>query len=246
MMDKEKLQELKKLIYRATGEGRTVREFYQVVGVDPLYMDRLFKDMENNFPHPAILKGIAINSQDKTVTYEMLTRCCGYDLRDLIGIDLSNIRRGQIYYADLGNDIVGSEQGKMRPVMILQNDVGNKYSPTVIVAVITSQLKNLNMPTHVVLGQHNGLDKLSMVSLEQIRTVDKKRLKEYIGTISKEDMKKIDKAIEISMGVYSKTDELIDTLENINEEEASKEVSIFKKLLRYLTKRLINKELQVA
>ena len=110
------------------------------------------------------------------------------------------IHRGEIYYADL-SPVVGSEQGGVRPVLIIQNDVGNKYSPTVIVSAITSQLGKAKLPTHIELpsGQYN-LPKDSVALLEQIRTLDKKRLKNKVTELSENKMKEVDRAILISLG----------------------------------------------
>ena len=111
------------------------------------------------------------------------------------------VKRGELYYADL-NPVVGSEQGGLRPVLILQNDIGNKYSPTVIVAAITSQLTKAKIPTHIMLDANNfGLPKDSVVLLEQIRTLDKQRLKEHISTLSEELMQRVNEAILISLGI---------------------------------------------
>ncbi|MBR4934031.1 MAG: type II toxin-antitoxin system PemK/MazF family toxin, partial [Clostridia bacterium] len=111
-----------------------------------------------------------------------------------------NIRRGDIYYADL-SPVVGSEQGGMRPVLIVQNDVGNKYSPTVIAAAITSQRDKTNLPTHIKVDADDcGLSKDSIVLLEQVRTIDKQRLKEKMGSLPIGSMDKIDKALSVSFG----------------------------------------------
>lgn len=110
------------------------------------------------------------------------------------------IKRGDIYYADL-SPIVGSEQGGYRPVLIIQNDIGNKYAPTVIAAVITTRKTKANLPTHVWLNAECGLPKESMVECEQVRTLDKKRLKDFMGSVSKEVMREIDKGLKISLGV---------------------------------------------
>lgn len=112
-----------------------------------------------------------------------------------------NIKRGDIYYADL-SPVIGSEQGGVRPVLIVQNDVGNKHSPTVIAAAITSQQYKSRMPTHInVDGDTCGLSKDSVVLLEQVRTIDKQRLKERMGTLSISDMNKINKALTVSFGL---------------------------------------------
>ena len=111
------------------------------------------------------------------------------------------IKRGDIYYADL-SPVVGSEQGGLRPVLIVQNDVGNKFSPTVIAAAITSQQDKSRMPTHInVDGDSCGLSKDSVVLLEQVRTIDKQRLKERMGNLSVSDMNKINKALNVSFGL---------------------------------------------
>ena len=112
-----------------------------------------------------------------------------------------NVKRGDIYYADL-SPVVGSEQGGVRPVLIVQNDVGNKYSPTVIAAAITSQQEKSRLPTHIsVNGNSCGLSKDSVVLLEQVRTIDKQRLKERMGNLSQGDMNKINKALTVSFGL---------------------------------------------
>lgn len=113
------------------------------------------------------------------------------------------VKRGEIYYADL-SPVVGSEQGGVRPVLIVQNDVGNKYSPTVIAAAITSQHEKSSLPTHINLNaQCCGLAKDSIVLLEQVRTIDKQRLKEKMGTIDSVAMNRVDKALSVSFGLGS-------------------------------------------
>lgn len=111
------------------------------------------------------------------------------------------ILRGDIYYADL-NPVVGSEQGGLRPVLVIQNDVGNKYSPTVIVAAITSQLSKAKLPTHIELSKDKyPIAKDSVILIEQLRTIDKMRLKEKICTVNYITMQKVDVAILISLGI---------------------------------------------
>ncbi|MCT4585562.1 MAG: type II toxin-antitoxin system PemK/MazF family toxin [Peptostreptococcaceae bacterium] len=111
------------------------------------------------------------------------------------------VRRGDIFYADL-SPVVGSEQGGVRPVLVLQNNIGNKYSPTIIVAAITSQINKGKLPTHVEISQNDfGLSKDSVVLLEQIRTIDKKRLREKIGHFDDGMMDKVDESIQISLGL---------------------------------------------
>ena len=113
------------------------------------------------------------------------------------------IKRGEIYYADL-SPVVGSEQGGVRPILIVQNDIGNKYSPTVIVAAITSQINKAKLPTHIELKSGDfGLQKDSVILLDQLRTLDKKRLKEKVGEI--EDLsviKKVNDALLVSLGFF--------------------------------------------
>jgi len=111
-----------------------------------------------------------------------------------------SILRGDLYYADL-NPVVGSEQGGIRPVLIIQNNTGNKHSPTVIIAAITSKGTKATLPTHCLLSEHAGLDRDSVVLLEQVRTIDKRRLKDHVGTLGSDDMKKVNKALSISVGL---------------------------------------------
>ncbi len=114
--------------------------------------------------------------------------------------DLS-IKKGDLYFADL-SPVMGSEQGGIRPVLVVQNDVGNKFSPTIIVAAITSKKNKADLPTHVAIDAGgNGLSKNSIVLLEQLRTIDKKRLKERIGTIDKTRLPEVDEALSVSLGI---------------------------------------------
>ena len=117
-----------------------------------------------------------------------------------------NVRRGDIYYADL-SPVVGSEQGGVRPVLIVQNDVGNRYSPTVIAAAITSQKNKARLPTHIRLNtEGSGLAKDSIVLLEQIRTIDKRRLKERMGRLDEKSMQLVNQALQISFGLGGEAD----------------------------------------
>ncbi len=114
---------------------------------------------------------------------------------------VSNIKRGDIFYADL-SPVIGSEQGGLRPVLIIQNDVGNKYSPTVIAAAITSKLSKTQLPTHIdIYAEKAGLAKDSVVLLEQIRTLDKRRLKERMGHLDDTTMDQVNTAIAVSFGL---------------------------------------------
>ena len=110
------------------------------------------------------------------------------------------IKRGELYYADL-SPVLGSEQGGVRPVLIIQNDIGNKYSPTVIACAVTSRLTKAKLPTHIELSAEKyGLKKSSVALLEQLRTLDKMRLKERIGKLEDKKMEEVDKALLISLG----------------------------------------------
>ena len=112
-----------------------------------------------------------------------------------------NIKRGDIYYADL-SPVVGSEQGGVRPVLIIQNDVGNRFSPTVIAAAITSRLSKMKLPTHIPIeARGSGLAKDSVVLLEQVRTLDKRRLREKMGSVDVQAMKEINRALSVSFGL---------------------------------------------
>ena len=112
-----------------------------------------------------------------------------------------SVKRGDIYYADL-SPVVGSEQGGTRPVLIIQNDVGNKFSPTVIAAAITSKTDKSKLPTHIdVYAEHYGLSRDSVILLEQIRTIDKQRLKEKMGHLDDDVMNRVNNAITVSFGL---------------------------------------------
>lgn len=111
------------------------------------------------------------------------------------------VKRGDIYYADL-SPVVGSEQGGVRPVLVVQNDIGNKYSPTVIAAAITSQINKAKMPTHIeISAEEYGLNKDSVILLEQVRTIDKRRLREKIGHLDEELMLSVNDALSVSFGL---------------------------------------------
>ena len=113
----------------------------------------------------------------------------------------TTVKRGDIFYADL-SPVVGSEQGGVRPVLIVQNDVGNKFSPTVIAAAITSQRFKTNLPTHIKVNADGcGLAKDSIVLLEQVRTIDKRRLKEKMGTLDNNSMMNVNEALSVSFGL---------------------------------------------
>ncbi|MBP3337325.1 MAG: type II toxin-antitoxin system PemK/MazF family toxin [Clostridia bacterium] len=111
------------------------------------------------------------------------------------------VKRGDIFYADL-SPVVGSEQGGTRPVLVVQNDVGNKFSPTVIISAITSKINKAKLPTHIEISAEDyGLSKDSVILLEQVRTIDKKRLREKIGRLDDELMEEVNSALSISLGL---------------------------------------------
>lgn len=111
------------------------------------------------------------------------------------------VKRGDIFYADL-SPVIGSEQGGVRPVLVVQNDIGNKYSPTVIVAAVTSQINKAKLPTHIEISANEfGLSKDSVILAEQVRTVDKKRLREKIGALDERQMARVDEALSVSFGI---------------------------------------------
>lgn len=111
------------------------------------------------------------------------------------------IKRGEIYFAQL-NPVVGSEQGGIRPVLVVQNDIGNQYSPTTIILAITSQINKVKLPTHVELkAEQYGMERDSVILTEQIRTIDKTRLKQRIAVLNEETMKKVEKALTISLAL---------------------------------------------
>lgn len=114
-----------------------------------------------------------------------------------------DLKRGDVYYADL-NPVVGSEQGGVRPVLVIQNDIGNKYSPTIIVAAITSKINKAQLPTHVeISAEDSSLDRDSVILLEQIRTIDKKRLKSEVAKLNGDILERVNSAIEISLGLVN-------------------------------------------
>ena len=111
------------------------------------------------------------------------------------------VKKGDLFFADL-SPVVGSEQGGVRPVLVVQNDVGNKYSPTIIVAAVTSQTSKAKLPTHVQIhATEGGLSKDSVVLLEQLRTIDKQRLKERIGSLNENQIPDVEKALSVSLGI---------------------------------------------
>ena len=133
----------------------------------------------------------------------------GYFFRRSVNFVDTSVKRGDIYYADL-SPVVGSEQGGIRPVLIIQNDTGNRYSPTVIAAAITSQTGKARLPTHIALpvNESCGLNRDSIILLEQVRTLDKRRLKDRIGQLSPKTMQRVNRALLISLGFSGEGNEL--------------------------------------
>lgn len=120
-------------------------------------------------------------------------------------MDESKIRRGDLFYADL-SPVVGSEQGGMRPVLVIQNNIGNHYSPTVIIAAITAKISKPKMPIHVgIKGGEQGVGRNSVILMEQIRTIDKQRLHDKIGRLDDQKMKQVDEALKVSIGLVPNT-----------------------------------------
>ena len=129
----------------------------------------------------------------------------GTFFRRSVNLVESTVRRGEIYYADL-SPVVGSEQGGVRPVLIVQNDTGNRHSPTVIAAAITSQTGKARLPTHISVSPLScGLPKQSIILLEQVRTLDKRRLREKMGRLDDGVMRQVDAAIAVSLGLHPET-----------------------------------------
>lgn len=139
---------------------------------------------------------IVFNERENALRTKKVLRCISEG--DVI-VEEQVMRRGEIYHADL-NPVFGSEQGGYRPVLIIQNNRGNQHSPTVIVAAITSQPKT-KLPTHVPINGISGLEKESFVLLEQIRTVDKRRLDDYVGRLNRDQMNRVEKALRTSMEI---------------------------------------------
>ena len=134
-------------------------------------------------------------------TGKNISSAAGVDANSVRSVKTVNVHRGDIYYADL-SPVVGSEQGGIRPVLIVQNDIGNKYSPTVICAAITSQMNKAKLPTHIALSSAvYALPKDSVVLLEQIRTIDKQRLREKLCCLDDAMMRRVDRSLLISLGL---------------------------------------------
>ena len=150
-----------------------------------------------------IISICAWENTDKLRYIMDLSGSAGKSLRR-VNLMESFVRRGDIYYADL-SPVVGSEQGGTRPVLIVQNDTGNRHSPTVIAAAITSQTGKARLPTHInIAGGSVGLSKDSVILLEQIRTIDKKRLRDHMGHLDDQQMMMVDDAIAVSFGLSNR------------------------------------------
>ena len=159
---------------------------------------------------------------------------CNYDKKRNDKI----VKRGDMFYADLGL-VMGSEQGGIRPVIIIQNDVGNKYSPTVIVATITSKLNKAKLPTHILISKKYGLKEDSIVLLEQIRTLDKSRLKEKIGHADRYLLNKIDDALLTSVGISTNKEMNINKqINNRIKEEQRHDEEIVREMSKYINDQL--------
>lgn len=234
-----RLNEFKKVLRKAVGDDKTYSEFYELVNIDPVYMSNLLSGRNTNFPNPTILKRISECSADKSITFDVLMRVCGFAKQQFVRPGDLNIQRLDVLNIDLG-ETMGSIQGKTRPCVVIQNNVGNKYSPTIIVAPITSTLKKIKQPTHVLLGHECGLDEISVCLFEQVQTVNKFQVKSRIGRITdRNDIAKIDEALKRSLGAWGFTDEVIKNMEYSQDIE----VSMFRKLFNVLLNKWSRREL---
>ena len=234
-----RLEQFKKLLDRAKGYN-TITNFLDSCNVDPVYIGRLFTKKTFNFPDEESLKTIATKSNNK-VSHSELMRVCGHTLSSLKPKSTIEYHRGDIFYIDLGEG-VGSEQAGKRPCVVIQNDTGNKYSPTIIIAPVTKQIKGLPL-LHVSVGQEEGLSETSIVLLEQIRTVDKLRVKGYIGHVTDNNMDKINKAYKISGGVYGIFDEIdcdFKTRESMNRIDRSEKLSLLVGLKNFISNQVFS------
>ena len=217
-----RLEQFKKLLDRAKGYN-TITNFLDSCNVDPVYIGRLFTRKTFNFPDEESLKTMATKSQNR-VTYNELMRVCGHTLNSFKPKSTIEYRRGDIFWINLGEGI-GSEQAGRRPCVVIQNETGNKFSPLLQIASITTKIKNPSFSLHVILNQEDGLREESMVLMEQQRSIDKLRVEGYIGHVTAEKMRKIDKAYKISGGVFNIFDEIeydskvAESINRINREE---------------------------
>lgn len=197
-MEKGENMNLAKLIIKAKGNNTTY-QFAQICLINYNYLDKLVKGQITEFPTRNELRRISDNSQGR-VSYEQLLNVCNYS--DNSNKEIFNVKQWEIYWVDFGNNNVGSEQNGVRPAVIIQNNIGNKYSPTVIAATITSQINKAKLPTHVEIKvEECGLEKDSVILIEQNRTIDKIRLISFIGVCPEHIIKKLNKAICIEFGI---------------------------------------------
>lgn len=228
-MKKENIKEFENLIKKACG-NKTFNRFLDDLDIDPIYIRRILQGEKVSIPNDITLRKIANGSKGK-VTYMELTKCFKEEKIQKAFNAAIEIKRGQIWYADLGEGI-GSEQAGKRPVIILQNNAGNKHAPTVVVAPITSELMKAKLPTHVIIDMESGLSKVSIALLEQIRTIDKQRLLGYVGECSKDNMYKVNKAYKVSGGVLGILDIIEEKTVTSNDEELKSEYSNFKNIMK--------------
>ena len=155
------------------------------------------------YPLRCISRRLPVHTEHRNRRLDAAHTYSGDSLRYCREGDSMEVHRGEVFYADL-SPVVGSEQGGVRPVLIVQNEIGNRHSPTVIAAAITSRLDKARLPTHInIRAADTGLAKDSVVLLEQIRTLDKHRLRERAGQITPEDQRRVDQALDVSLGLAS-------------------------------------------
>lgn len=224
-------KELSKVVNNIKG-NLTTTQFADKINIPAIYLTDIIKGKIREYPSKNILRRIANGSED---VFSQLLNICEYNESKYNNIQ--EIKRMQIYMADLGEGF-GSEQGGIRPVIILQNDIGNKFAPTVLIAPITSKLYKSDMPTHIILDPTCGLEKVSMVLIEQQRTVDKKRLLECVATVCNlNDITLIEKAMKIQGGIKTELNDqratqLVKSLIIANRlSKESKEVNYMKNVL---------------
>lgn len=227
-MKQENIKDFQRLLNMACGT-KTLNSFLDDLDIDPLYIKKILLGSETSVPSDIVLKKIATASKG-SITYMELAKCFEEEKIKKAFNATMEIRRGQIWYADLGEGI-GSEQGGIRPVIILQNNAGNKHAPTVIIAPITSKMAKAKLPTHVCIDMESGLSEVSVALLEQIRTIDKQRLLNFVGDCSRENMLKVNKAYKVSGGVVSILDRIEDETNNSQDEELKREYNNFQKIM---------------
>jgi mRNA interferase MazF len=243
----ERLEQFKIIFDKAVGDDRTYSMFCDEVNADPLFMKSLLEGKTRNFPSPWILKNIASKSADKSVTYDLLLRVTGVAKRELERVSDRILYRLDIYMVDLG-DGVGSEQYGLRPCLLVGNQKCLESNPVIPVVPITSRQKS-NLATHINIGQECGLNEVSTILTEQLRNIDRSRLKQYIGSVSNvEDRERIDKAIKIAVGCYGFADVVSENIEKIDRVQTNEitreELFSFKKVWNYLKLKNKNRELK--